>query len=129
MLVYRMEHKELKCGPFTGFRSVMLAGLHADEYSAFTGFNREWAYYFNLESHPLPYDDGVENFESDVDICGVDSMEQILAWFGEGECLTWLKHAGCIIRAYDVPDVKCKIGKSQVAYPIDNYPIVEEITL
>lgn len=105
MLIYRVERRTYpNFGPFM--------------------FNMLPEKAFNLETHPPPQKDGVENFWSGDDMLGCISKEQLAYWFAD--CVPALAEANMVVRVFDANPENVKHGNTQVAFSRFQNDIVEE---
>lgn len=126
MLVYRIEHRELCVGPFNSRWNMGMTELECDNIGH---FNNEWTTHHDMVSHPTPQEDGIFNFIPREDFCGVRSLDEILDWFGQGDCLTYLKSANFVLRVFSIYEHHIQYGRSQIALRRAHATIVEEIEL
>ncbi len=108
MLVYRVEHEEYGIGPYqirhSGNVQKFLNRMGADHS----------AYGYKGDQHPMPAFDGIEDFDTDYDYCGFESMEALVKWF-DGYLLGLARY-GFVVRIYDVPDDEVQLGVKQLAF-------------
>lgn len=127
MIVYRIEHKDSKVGPFQScsMRSLSRSRLYG-----------EWRFYFiqSDNSHPTPYNDRDLGFELHsfiirglTPIFGVDSLRQAKHWLGDYWKL--FHNHGFVIRKYDAERDWCKRGNFQVVFSREKANLLETIRL
>lgn len=126
MLVYRVEHKETKKGPYTSMERI--------PYKAGRKIN-DW--HNNDHNHPGPFagsgwresDQEIPYFDANKHRFGFDSLEQLNEWF-EG-WISLLKENGFQIVVFEVKDDKVIKGKSgkQCVYEHNKATFVENIQL
>jgi hypothetical protein len=101
--IYRVEHHEDGQGPYC---------KHGYDF---------WHRQDARHRHPVPFDDFDLDPPSYALKFGFSSPKQLTAWFTPAE-LRLLRRHGFIVCVYDVPDADVIVGRSQVAFPGEEYP-------
>lgn len=120
MIVYRIEDKEGWLGPYRWHTNYI--------WSLYRGPDK----HDRRESHPLPMEDGIWNFEEKVDYCAFESLAKLKEWFNDDE-IQALEREGFVLALYKISKPKIKFGRKQVVFPkkyarlIDMKPLAEVV--
>lgn len=116
MLVYRIELKDGRDGPW---RNSLSRDFH-DE------FNANYSQYASAQSHPIPREDGIHNFNNEVHRCGCETIGQLKYWFGKKSLPELFQRWGFVVRAYKIAEDKAIIGRHQVAFEFEHATLEAE---
>lgn len=117
MLVYRVEHKRHRHGPY---RCENLKTKKCKDLA--------WALLGDHDSdfeHPCPQEEGILMRERDY--CGFISIEQAVEWFDGW--LDRLHFAGYCLAVFEVPEDYVKLGERQAVFPRESYKRVDTLLL
>lgn len=115
MYVYRLEH-----GTHTDGRTALGRGPMSydllDEVGGETGSalgaeQDALCWDWNDASHPSPFRDYSLAYIRQEEACGTTSWDDLVHWFGENRIQRWVERFGFVVRKYEVPDEKCRVGK------------------
>lgn len=133
MIVYRLEH-----GTYKDYRTGCGGGPYS--YSPYCGtwledddeFEEEQEALFvdsTGDTHLGPYRDPIlKGIQERVEICGLDSLESFIAWFGEERVNYWVERFGFIVAKYDVPEGCYRVGMNgQVLFEFRKSTLVKEV--
>lgn len=117
MLIYRVEHKENRTGPFY-YNTVMFNGHSLGEIFL----------EMHTVTHRVPFADGIGSaFRHGFEVCGCVSLSQLAYWFKP--YISVLAEAGFVIRVFEDDEEEVKIGRTQVAFCRGENHIVETLPL
>lgn len=114
MLVYRVEHETLRCGPYNfvplenkvGWGDPRVQAMSTSVFADVT-----------THGHPTPDRDGIQIDQENV--CGFESIEQLYDWFSD-ESIHAMRDAGYVLHVYSVPRRSVRRGGHQVMFPSDS---------
>lgn len=129
MIVYRLEHgthtnpkaKGVGHGPASYDLVDKLPWEYGQEMEDLMD---EWS----STDHPSPWrDPKLGNIARGVEVCGVESMDWLYHWFGQERIERWAEEYGFVVRKYDVPGERCRVGQygqvlfeSRKAVPVED---------
>lgn len=105
MLVYRIEN-DIGRGPYRKEHN----GDGKD-----CNVNLEKISTWESKNHPIPWDDGIR-MNTDTDVCGFQSLNQLLSWFHIDNYVEKLEKDNFFISIYKVKKKFVKIGRKQVCF-------------
>lgn len=113
MIVYRVEHEEVKDPRTGGFAGPMSTSAFAEKpfefRERFYNAQNSVCRVMNNGDHPTPYADRLLNVILPTEVCGVDSPDAVAYWFGAA--LWELLLVGFTVRKYEVPDCSARRGE------------------
>lgn len=114
MIVYRLEHgahKDSRTGCGGGPYSYMWQRGTPLEYDPEFGAAQEKLFDdSDGDTHMGPFRDPTLGGIMPWEICGLDSLQSFIAWFGEERTEEWVDRFGFVVAKYDVPDDRCRVG-------------------
>lgn len=119
--VYRIEHEEIRCGPYN---PTGLGDYDQDQRDRlFEAMNPVHDLYWleqdkGVNRHPTPCEDGIPNLGSQ-ERCGFASMADLIRWFGQ-EFIDAVRGAGYVVAEYRVPAHLVRHGRHQVVFDFES---------
>jgi len=116
MIVYRVEHRDSKKGPWS----------HDDWHVARAGFVSKEYWHGSL---PGPYaDPSLGRLFKNRHLCGVESVEKLVRWF-PSKVRRQMHERGFVMRVFDVETRALAVGRWQVTFPRKRATLLGELPL
>jgi hypothetical protein len=109
--VYRIEHNGI--GPYQNMELPPIEDIWPWEHKTRQTISRK---------RPIPYEDGICEFEYGVHVCAFPSMKALRKWFTKNAIKT-LHEVGYKVAVYEVSNDNILYGKWQIAIPRGLKPV------
>jgi hypothetical protein len=121
MLVYRVEHECLECGPYSSLQYSIYLGEHKKKRL------HDMAVAHNDLYHPTPYEENIMYRHYTYDRCGFYDIGILIAWF-----MGWfstLEECGFHLAIYKVHGNAVRRGEKQVVFNISKATRIQTLQL